>query len=137
MIAISDSTMTTGAKVRAASGNSGTANRISPYAPSLSMIAARITEPAVGASVWASGNQVWNGNIGTLIAKARKNARKAPTWSAGAKPPSPANARRVSKSKAPAHDPPWAAWYANAVARMATSINNDPTRVYRTNLIVA
>ena len=38
--------------------------------------AARITEPAVGASVCASGSQVWNGNIGTLIAKPRKNARK-------------------------------------------------------------
>ena len=25
----------------------------------------------VGASVWASGSQVWNGNIGTLIAKPR------------------------------------------------------------------
>src|SRR5205823_13099268 len=32
-------------------------------------MAARITEPTVGASVWASGSQVWNGNIGTLMAK--------------------------------------------------------------------
>ena len=40
------------------------------------MTAARITEPAVGASVCASGSQVWNGNIGTLTAKPRKNARK-------------------------------------------------------------
>ena len=38
--------------------------------------AARITEPAVGASVCASGSQVWNGNIGTLIANPRKKARK-------------------------------------------------------------
>src|SRR5438094_7474440 len=38
---------------------------------------ARMTEPAVGASTCASGNQVWNGNIGTLMAKARKKARKA------------------------------------------------------------
>ena len=35
-----------------------------------------MTEPAVGASVWASGSHVWNGNIGTLTAKPRKNARK-------------------------------------------------------------
>ena len=35
------------------------------------MIAASSTEPTVGASVWASGSQVWNGNIGTLIAKPR------------------------------------------------------------------
>ena len=36
-----------------------------------------MTEPAVGASTCASGSQVWNGNIGTLIANARKNAPKA------------------------------------------------------------
>ena len=54
------------------------------------MIAASITEPAVGASVCASGSHVWNGNIGTLIAKARKNARNAPSWSASANPPSAA-----------------------------------------------
>jgi hypothetical protein len=34
------------------------------------MMAARIIEPPVGASVWASGNQVCTGHIGTLIAKA-------------------------------------------------------------------
>ena len=28
-----------------------------------------MTEPTVGACVWASGNQVWNGNIGTLMPK--------------------------------------------------------------------
>jgi len=87
MIAISDRTMIAGAKVCAAAGKSGTANRMNPYAPSFSMIAARITEPAVGASVWASGSQVWNGNIGTLIAKARKNARNAASCSPSAKPP--------------------------------------------------
>ena len=44
--------------------------------PIFSITAARITEPAVGASVCASGSQVWNGNIGTLIAKPKKKARK-------------------------------------------------------------
>ena len=44
--------------------------------PIFSRTAARITEPAVGASVCASGSQVWNGNIGTLMAKPRKSARK-------------------------------------------------------------
>ena len=74
------------------------------------MIAARITEPAVGASTWASGSQVWNGNIGTLIANARKNARNAPSWSPPAKPPpSVANRRSVSKSNAWSHVPV-AAW---------------------------
>jgi len=32
------------------------------------------TLPAVGASVWAAGNQVWKGNMGTLMAKAMANA---------------------------------------------------------------
>ena len=48
-----------------------------PYAPSLSSTPARIIEPAVGASVWASGSQVWKGHTGTLIAKAMANAQKA------------------------------------------------------------
>ncbi len=36
-----------------------------------------MTLPAVGAAVWASGNQVWNGQTGTLMAKATKKAQKA------------------------------------------------------------
>ena len=47
-----------------------------PYVPIFSRTPARMTDPAVGASTWASGSQVWNGNIGTLIANPRKNARK-------------------------------------------------------------
>ena len=43
--------------------------------PSFSMMPARITEPPVGASTWASGSQVWNGNIGTFTANARKKAK--------------------------------------------------------------
>ena len=48
---------------------------MNPYVPIFSSTAARMTEPAVGASVCASGSQVWNGNIGTLTANPRKNAR--------------------------------------------------------------
>ena len=44
--------------------------------PSFSITPARITEPAVGASVCASGSQVCSGKSGTLIANARKNAPK-------------------------------------------------------------
>ena len=58
----------------AADGKSGTASLMKPNVPNLSMMLARTTEPAVGASTWASGNQVWNGNIGTLTANARKKA---------------------------------------------------------------
>ena len=50
------------------------AMRMKPYVPSFSRIAARITEPTVGAWVWASGSQVWNGNIGTLMREADEQA---------------------------------------------------------------
>src|SRR6516165_3067742 len=56
-------------------GKKGNEKRIKPYVPIFSRTPARITEPAVGASTCASGSQVWNGNIGTLIAKPRKNAK--------------------------------------------------------------
>ena len=58
-----------GAHLTAAVGRIGMAMRMKPYVPSFSMTAARITEPWVGAWVWASGSQVWNGNIGTFTAK--------------------------------------------------------------------
>src|SRR3970040_1190518 len=59
-----------------ASGNIGTENRRKPYVPIVSRTPASITEPAVGASVCASGNQVWNGNIGTLMANAKNSPQK-------------------------------------------------------------
>ena len=45
--------------------------RMNPYVPSFRRMAARITEPTVGAWVCASGSQVWKGNIGTLMANPR------------------------------------------------------------------
>ena len=60
----------------AAPGKSGSPNLRKPNVPIFSMMPARITEPAVGASTCASGSHVWNGNIGTFTAKARKNAEK-------------------------------------------------------------
>src|SRR5579862_9372126 len=57
-------------------GSSGSEKRRNPYVPIFSSTLARITEPAVGASVCASGSQVWNGNIGTFTAKPTKNAQK-------------------------------------------------------------
>src|ERR1035437_1425744 len=55
-------------------GKSGTAKRRNPNVPTFSMIEARTTEPAVGASTCASGSHVWNGHIGTFTANATKNA---------------------------------------------------------------
>ena len=62
-------------------GSSGNEKRRNPYVPIFSRTAARITEPAVGASTCASGSQVWNGNMGTLMAKPRKKAQKTHCWS--------------------------------------------------------
>ena len=63
--------------VTAASGKNGRQKRRMPYPPIFRSTPARITEPAVGASTCASGSQVCTGNIGTLMAKATKKARKA------------------------------------------------------------
>ena len=65
-----------GAHDFAACGSIGSAMRMKPYAPSFRRIAASSTEPTVGASVCASGSHVWNGNIGTLIAKPRNMPAK-------------------------------------------------------------
>ena len=45
--------------------------------PSFKIIPANITEPVVGASTCASGNQIWTGNIGTLTAKEQKKLMRA------------------------------------------------------------
>src|SRR5215467_5502235 len=64
----------------AVSGSSGSENRRKPYVPIFSRTLARITEPAVGASVCASGSQVWKGNIGTFTAKPTKKAQNTHHW---------------------------------------------------------
>src|SRR5881396_92710 len=74
MMATIASPIIMGETLTVALGRIGRLNRRKPYVPIFRRTAARITEPAVGASTWASGNQVWNGNIGTLIAKPTKNA---------------------------------------------------------------
>jgi hypothetical protein len=49
----------------------------------LRRIAASSTDPVVGASTWASGNQTWNGNTGILAANATKNASQINTSRSG------------------------------------------------------
>src|SRR5215467_14461860 len=73
---ITASVIITGANCRDALGNNPKLNRSNPYVPILRSTPARITEPAVGASVCASGNQVCNGHKGTLMQKAKANAKK-------------------------------------------------------------
>ena len=73
--AINDNAMINQSSSRLASGAMGRENLKKPYPPILSMMAASTTEPPVGASTCASGNQVCTGHIGTLTANAAKNAR--------------------------------------------------------------
>ena len=87
MMPITASTPIDGAHFTAACGRNGMAMRTKPYVPSFSRIAARITEPCVGAWVWASGSQVWNGNIGTLTAKPMNMPAKIQTAVFVATPP--------------------------------------------------
>src|ERR1700693_4891287 len=73
------------ARIAVSVGGSGRKKQRKPYVPIFKRTPAKMTEPAVGASVCASGSQVWNGNIGTLMAKAKKNPQKSHTFSVSEK----------------------------------------------------
>ena len=107
-----------GAKATAAFGKSGMARRRKPYPPIFRRTPASSTEPAVGASTWASGSQVWKGNIGTFMAKARAKAAKSHIWRRGSTG-SWASAA-MSKLRAPA---------ARYTTRKPTSIRTLPAMV--------
>ena len=76
-----------------------------------------MTEPAVGASTWASGSQVCTGHIGTLTANEAKKASHSQVCSPGAKP---WVVSRVGMSAVPA-------W--KYIVRMASSISTEPSSV--------
>ena len=61
--------------------------------PIFSITPASTTEPAVGASVCASGSHVWNGNSGTFTAKPIANARNSTLGGAAVNVPSPTPSR--------------------------------------------
>src|SRR2546428_12293540 len=105
------------------SGKNGKEKRMKPYVPIFSRTPARITEPAVGASTCASGSQVWNGNIGTLMANARK---KAPNSQKAAGPSPPRGAGRYAYENE--EMPVW--WPTSETStKMATRINSEPKNV--------
>src|SRR5215470_2461694 len=78
-------------------GKRGSEKRMKPYVPIFSKTPARMTEPAVGASVCASGSHVWKGNMGTLMAKAKKKPQKSQTFSGSEKVWAPASKVGTSK----------------------------------------
>ncbi len=90
----------------------------------MSRTPARITEPAVGASTWASGSQECSGHTGTLMAKAAaKPQNNSPCMAAGTPLAMMAGTEKVPMLM-PSH-------------RMASSIRIEPAMVYRKNLIAA
>ena len=69
-----------GVKNKVASGNIGKEKRKKPYPPNFNKIPANTTEPAVGASTCASGNQIWTGTIGIFDAKEAKKVNHKIIW---------------------------------------------------------
>src|ERR1700730_8878968 len=96
MMPITERVKIHGAHVMLACGNGGRQKRRKSEVHIVKSTPARITLPAVGASTWASGSQVWNGNIGTLIAKASAKARKSRSW---VSPPGITKRTSTGKSK--------------------------------------
>src|SRR5260370_41689608 len=82
-------------------GSNGSEKRMKPYVPIFSKTPARITEPAVGASVCASGSHVWNGNMGTLMAKPKKKPEKSHTFSGAEKSWAAASSDGTAKGRVP------------------------------------
>src|ERR1700747_3543495 len=116
MMATIDSANITGARSWDATGNIGSENRRNPYPPILSRIAARMTEPAVGASTWASGSQVCTGHIGNFTANEAKKASQNHFCIEGAK----AVFSSTSMSLVPA---------VQYIVMIASSISSEPVTV--------
>src|SRR5277367_3069902 len=107
--------------VMATAGKNGSEKRIMPYVPIFSSTPARMTDPAVGASTCASGNQVCTGHIGTFTAKEANSARNSQVCIVGG--------NGVFSSTVMSDVPAW-----NHIASSASSISTDPPKVNRKNL---
>src|SRR5271154_6251821 len=116
MIATMLITNTMGANISVALGNMGSEKRRKPYPPIFSRIPARTPDPAVGASTWASGSQVWTGHIGILTAKLAKKASHSQVCIAGGK----CVASKVTMSVVPEYQ---------YMLMIASSIRTEPTKV--------
>src|SRR5271169_3971103 len=118
--------------VMATAGKKGNEKRRNPYVPIFSRTPARMTEPAVGASTWASGSQVWNGNIGTLIANPRKKAKNSQSAAGPAIFGAVVYSSVIEKVYTPV-----SVWWWKYRKMMPSSINTEPNNVYRKNFIAA
>ena len=100
--------------------------------PSFNMTPARITEPAVGAWVWASGSHVCSGNSGTLTANATAKPRNsqrsvdcASDWEV------------AIRTRSNVTWPPLCCAFSTTSTIIATSMNAEPNIVYRKNFVAA
>ena len=84
-------------------------------------MAAKRTDPAVGASTWASGSHVCTGHIGVFTAKELKKANHNKFWYLESMPIS----YNFSTSVVPE---------IQYIEIIATSIKTDPSKVYKKNL---
>ena len=64
-----------GKKYNEASGKKGIKTLKKPQDANFNITAAKIIDPAKGASACALNNQIWNGNKGVLMAKLKKKAQ--------------------------------------------------------------
>ena len=97
----------------------------------MSITPAKITEPAVGACVWASGSHVCSGKTGTFTANAMAKLRNNHRAVLVAKSPCSAICTR-SNVRCPIDRSA-----RNAVVRMPTSMNAEPNIVKRKNFVAA
>src|SRR6185312_10533164 len=116
------SVKTSGVNRWLALGNIGSEKRRKPYPPIFNRMPARMTEPAVGASTWASGSQVWTGHIGILTAKLAKKASHSQVCIATGKC---APDSSTAMSLVPEYQ---------YMLMIAKSISTEPMNVYRKNL---
>lgn len=73
IIEISAKVYTIGVKKTEAWGHIGSKNLTIANNPNFNIIPANKTDPSVEASTCASGNQIWTGTMGTLVAKGINN----------------------------------------------------------------
>src|ERR1700750_2376632 len=123
---MTDRISTIGAKYRDASGNNGRQYRRKPNVPTLSSTPTSSTAPPIGASAPASGNQVWNGTSGALIANAMKNPRNSHFCVA------PSGTRPIRSLIANVREP-----VVTYSPLTDASISRPPTSEYRKNFIAA
>src|SRR3990172_11014479 len=98
------------------------------------MTPASRTEPIVGASVCASGSQVWKGHIGTFTANPNPTAPNTTSWNVLVNPPDAPYSWSATMSNVCTPPPMSELKY---IARNPSSMKTDPNSVYRKNLIEA